>query len=575
MARGAKFDGSMGVNLLGELLPISTFRAARLGFVAAATAATAATAAMLTPWFTIFAPALFQAKYFPTDWTSSISTTGSFSTSFQIQDEVQRLMGVVVEKLPTTLAFQILQENISYPAFTWENLAFPEFILDGLDGLDSSDDFILTNATIKARIPALRSSLSCRPYDSSEINSALTLGHRTHEFFKFYPPSWGVGLAVKTFNVSNPLVVKLTGETCAYNKPNYNPLSVIFDTTIEGNTPSHSSFMAGLKGGGASDPRGYGLLSGNKIATNGHSCEPFVFIWGHFNVSGDQEPPDVFASAVACNPTVELVDVNMTFRGPELAIDSLEVDETSVRQTSFGEYLNTNIGRLSLFDYADTRSIFKDFEPQLFDGFASLLTTSPYALTPEDIGDPNKIQEVENAIKFQYGILQTQYIHIRDRSKPERTDATLPNYAATLPDQTTDALSYPAVVTVPNVNHRVIQDPMSTYILEGLLAVVLALTLISWALSPNPGVLPGSPTSIANVLFLAARGNLLEFIFKGGDGGPPPEDLFHKYIFWLGSRKVTGSDGGEQERFGIWVFTPEEFEVLIGERKSSKSAEVM
>ncbi|KAG8166269.1 hypothetical protein KVR01_004821 [Diaporthe batatas] len=562
MARSARFNGSMGSNLLGELLPVSTFRAARLGSVAAATAATAA---MLAPWFTIFSPALFQAKYFPKHLTASVLTTGSFSTSWPIGGEAQMLAGVVAGKLPTTLAFQILQENMTYPAFTWENLAFPEF---RLNAPDSSNGFNLTDTPIKARVPAIRSSLSCRPYGSSEINSALWLGHPKDKFFKMYPPSWGIGLAAETSNVSNPLVVKLTGETCAFDKPNYNPLSVIFDTTIGGTTPSHSSFMAGLKGGGRSDTRGYGLLSGNKIATNGHSCKPFVFVWGHFNISGDQEQTEVFASAVACNPTAELVDVNMTFREPELAIDSLEVDETSLRQTSFGEHIDTNIGLLSMFDYADIRSIFKDYQPQIFDAFASLLTTSPYALTPEDIGDPKRIQDVENAIKFQYGILQTQHIHIHDRSKPERSDATLPNYAATPLNQTNDALSYPAVITVPNVNRRVIQDPTSTYIIEGLLAVVLALTLISWALSPSPDVLPGSPTSIANVLSLAASGNLLEFIAKGGDGGPPPDDLFDKYIFWLGSRRVNGSDGGEQERFGIWVLTREEFEVMEESEKS-------
>lgn len=215
--------------------------------------------------------------------------------------------------------------------------------------------------------------------------------------------------------------------------------------------------------------------------------------------------------------------------------------------------------------------MFYNSQPQLFDAFASLLTISPYALTPEDMGNPDKTQQVEDAIKFQYGILQTQHLHTRERCSAERANATLPNHAATSPGDITDALTYPAVVAVPNGNHRVVQDPVSTYILEGLLAVVLILTLVSWAFSLRPGVLPRSPTSIANVLFLAAGGNLLEFMVKDIDGGRPEKDSFNKYIFWLGMRRVCGPDGVKQERFGIWVLTAEEFEVIMEERRRSKS----
>ena len=149
----------------------------------------------------------------------------------------------------------------------------------------------------------------------------------------------------------------------------------------------------------------------------------------------------------------------------------------------------------------------------------------------------------------------------------------MPNYAATTPDDITDALNYPAVITVANSNRRLIQNPTSTYILEGLLAAVLALMLISWVFSLKPGVLSRSPTSIANVLFLTSGGNLLQFIVKNPDGGPLSRDLLDKYIFWLGWRKVTGSNAGERERLGIWVFTAEEFQVVKEEQRRSNLAD--
>lgn len=559
MKRSAHYAESIGLNLLSQLPIISLFRAAQLGFVAAATATAAS---LLTPWFNIFTPSLFEASSFPTELGASLVTTGSFGDAGVPLDGAGWLVEWETPDFPTTLGFQILQRNMSYPAFTWENLAFPEF---SLNGLNTSDGYNMINATIEARVPAFRSSLSCKPY-TTKFSSNLTLGHTQEVDLS----SSSFGEYVDTVDVSNPLVFNLISEKCAYNTSNENLLSVTFDTTIEGVTPSHSSFMAGFAGG---DYGKYGLLSGNNIARNGVSCKPFVFIWGGFNLSGDQRQPEISFSAMACQPTVDVVDVNLTLRGPELAIGSVHVDDASARQTSFGEGLSIGIGVPSLFPYVDIRSMFNTSQPQLFDGFASVLTTSPYALTPEDIENPEKAQQVEDAIKFQYGILQTQHFHTMDRCEANRTNATLPNYAATSPEDITDALTYPAVVTIPNGNRRVIQDPVSTYILEGLLAVVLALTLVSWAFSLKPGVLPRSPTSIANVLFLAAGGNLLQFIVKNTDGGPPSRDLLDKYIFWLGWRKVPDSDEGERERFGIWVLTAKEFEVVKEEQRRSKLAD--
>lgn len=113
---------------------------------------------------------------------------------------------------------------------------------------------------------------------------------------------------------------------------------------------------------------------------------------------------------------------------------------------------------------------------------------------------------------------------------------------------------------------------MSTYILEGLLGAVLVLTLASWALAPRPDVLPRSPTSIANILSLAAGGNLLE-LMADKKGSLHSRSFFDNYRFWLGWRTVPstaeGRDGHGQKRFSIWVLTPEELE--LAKREESKA----
>lgn len=61
-------------------------------------------------------------------------------------------------------------------------------------------------------------------------------------------------------------------------------------------------------------------------------------------------------------------------------------------------------------------------------------------------------------------------------------------------------------------------------------------------------VLPRSPTSIANVVSLAAGGNLFEFLAENGEGGLRSPSFVDNHRFWLGWRRISGPNTSREEQ---------------------------
>lgn len=259
---------------------------------------------------------------------------------------------------------------------------------------------------------------------------------------------------------------------------------------------------------------------------------------------------------MGCNDKIEAVDVQVTFTSNNLTIDTTKppiTDETSVRVSPF--QIKREEARLwPYYGLVNCTS-----EPHTLDAFFGLLTTSPYAVPFQELGDSTKEDKVIAAIKAQHGLIRAQYISQTWRVRANETGAnsTLPNSFAS-PGQTTDEITYPAIATIYPGQLRVVQDPVSTRILEALVSIVLVLYLAAWWLTPRTDVLAASPTDVKTRLALAANGSLFEFL--PADGSSKTEEELSKCfgdhtVFWLGRRKPAE---GCEERFGIWALTPQE-----------------
>lgn len=141
--------------------------------------------------FTIFSGSLFRAQSVPGTAKMMLRASTSFFVDFNTQATGDDLRNDDVAGAFSSL---ILQGNLSYPSFTFENLIFPELLLD----IPSSANVTLKFSTLKLQtvVPAVRPRLDCRFYDFSKHRVNLT---RNIPYFE---------------RLIDPLGVVLDGEEC-------------------------------------------------------------------------------------------------------------------------------------------------------------------------------------------------------------------------------------------------------------------------------------------------------------------------------------------------------------------------
>ncbi|KAK0638805.1 hypothetical protein B0T16DRAFT_394651 [Cercophora newfieldiana] len=175
------------------------------------------------------------------------------------------------------------------------------------------------------------------------------------------------------------------------------------------------------------------------------------------------------------------------------------------------------------------------------DDFFTLLTTSPWAIPRTSLGDPSADDATRDAIKFQQGIIMAQLLATA-REPAELTTAT------SKPGDNDASQRFNTTTTVPDSRRRVVQDPVSTRILQGLLGAALLLLVLSWLFSPRTAVLAGSPTSVATQAALVSGGNLLGFLPVDAQWRTAEEMaavMGHGTRFWIGWGTVPNVDGRE------------------------------
>lgn len=170
-----------------------------------------ATTAMLVvgSLFTIFSGSLFQALAVPNSGLVALRANQSFVLSPSgNSDYNDKADGA------GSISSLILESNLSYPSFTYRDLAFPQLVLDTPG--DSNSTFDLSTVTIEATVPAVRSKLDCRLYDSSK--------HRFNHTRNY-----------TLLDTHNPLGVWIAGEECRlfpqYEQSKYNSLFSTFSNT--------------------------------------------------------------------------------------------------------------------------------------------------------------------------------------------------------------------------------------------------------------------------------------------------------------------------------------------------------
>lgn len=142
-------------------IPCAIYKEARSGNIGALATTTVL---LVSSLFTIFSGSLFQALAVPSTISIALRANQSFHPT--------PLGSVYRENAFVSL---ILDSDLSYPIFTHEDLAFPQFLPDA--AMEPSPSFDPSTVAIKAVVPAVRSRLNCCLYDFSKHRTNLTLNY--------------------------------------------------------------------------------------------------------------------------------------------------------------------------------------------------------------------------------------------------------------------------------------------------------------------------------------------------------------------------------------------------------------
>lgn len=496
LVRGSGFMSSLGLDLVNKHTLWLLYEETKTRSFEALASTLAVT---LTSFLTIFSASLF---------TSAIATS-NLPTELHVTKPIwYNARGAACDfgypDYSINSAELILVSNLSYPSFTYEDLILPTLEVNKTFlSAHSNTSAIEFNTTLLAARPSFT---QCRIFNSSQIHVNFTswrdIGVRVNIDSEECP--W-YGLDVwSNLDVPLPLAVDdleaeadLDSMLDEMENPEYLPLSVEAYFAVGGGT------------------RG--------IAARVRGCSQRLWVWGQWSTPMIQEgdsPQVLSVSALACNESMETVEVEALLFGPDLSIKPSRPPiphQSAASSVDMRWFFNEEMdygtpGHYPDYDlYNGLPYLSTNTTDRLFDTFFTLLTTSRYAVPLDMLGNQSHASTVAEAIKFHHRIIAAQ----RTAASLER----IPNGNTSMHDwgyeivPGTNETSYHATSSVPFDRHRVVQNEFPTRVLQGLLIGALICSLVSWYLihlTGGCGALPRSPNTIANAAALLVDGNLIE-----------------------------------------------------------------
>lgn len=365
----------------------------------------------------------------------------------------------------------ILANNLSYPSFTYEDLVLPTLEVDQTFlSAHSNTSAIEFSTSLLAARPSFA---HCHVFNSSQIRASNVTDRRNAD----------VGLHIDS-------------EECHSD--------VLSDTWNLWISPGVPGAYFGAGGGSWGDNFCQG-------------CSQRLWAWGRWSSSAGQQgdsPQLLSVSALACNESVETVEVEAVLFGPELGIKPsrppIPHQSAASSVDALGWFKSEN--EVTIYEpYTALPPLSTNTTDRLFDTFFTLLTTSRYAIPLEMLGNQSHASTVAEAIKFHHKIIAAQSIANLYRVPDDIR--IMRDWTYKIVPGTNDTSSYNATNSVPSDRPRVIQNEFSTRVLQSLLVGALICLLVNWyliRLAGGCGVVPRSPNTIANVAALLADGNLIQ-----------------------------------------------------------------
>ncbi|KEY66643.1 hypothetical protein S7711_01937 [Stachybotrys chartarum IBT 7711] len=456
LLRGASFNQSLGLKLMDCTKAVAFWRALHIGDATTAVASAAALASMLLAVGTapLFVTAPVQART-----TVSIPTRG-------LSDGSSGLSGTAIQCSScgdaANIASLILNGNVTYPPFTYEDLTFPAITADGA-GVTADDQ------TLGMTVSAMRPRLSCQVYTAQAMSTRMLPSSLTDDS-------------------GNNILVTIAGEPCR--------------------GPGDANMIINISPSSSNQTLREDALFGRATGrTNTGQCSDWMYVWGRLAGADTVSPSVDTIGAMACNETVESADTDVVYHGVGLKIDDAEVpvvDEATARPVEMA---------LQPLRYDLPVGL---AATDVLDPFFATLVSSRYAIDSQSLGSPSQasMTTIQDAIVKQHGIIRTQSLNYQLRSSPPlpESPSTGPTSATTT---TKSRITSTVIGNLRDTRTVLRQDAIATRILQSVLGILLLKLLGSWLLS-KPTLLPRPTTSIASVAAWLADGDILDYL------GPNP-----------------------------------------------------
>ncbi|CAI7625014.1 unnamed protein product [Penicillium discolor] len=339
---GVLFKGSMTVDYLDSLTTTNIIRSIRARhFAVLATTL----AALVSSFLLVVASGLYSAIEVPHQFRVNFTQETTFYRGNSA--DADQNAGIVVTK-------EILQKNLTFPRWTYDELAFPELSMD----MPSNET---ENLYADIRMPALRAAPACYFQTDSQLQWNFTkVNHGNESVYQ---------LSVLAPSMPCSLTDQDMGSTSLTSPP----------VSLKSQGPFGQSRM---------------LPCGNNFSANPAT----LYIWG--NIENDSAEK---ISAMTCIEAAETVDTLARFQLPGFHItdDHPPIpDESSARSAP-----NVGVPWISWNNLHTTGDIAKNSN---LDGFFTALVMGKYATPAENLLNPNSSDMVIKAINRQDRILRAQ-----------------------------------------------------------------------------------------------------------------------------------------------------------------------
>ncbi|KAJ5356294.1 Protein of unknown function DUF3433 [Penicillium concentricum] len=452
-------------------------------------------------FLTIVTSGLYSATDIPRHIVSNFTQNGSFPNPKAIApvalniDEYAEVTGIVTAKY-------ILQDNLTFPRWTWDGLALPEILPHALLG----PSWAIESSYVDLRVSALRAAPSCRLRTSAELNPNITLEDGSADKFR--------------------LTVNLPRLSCSYNTPKIN-----FTQELFSKKPLQSQHF------------GYSV---QYPCSKEDPMRPSPTLWTNSYIWGQLSNTSVKSiMALTCMQYAETVEssVRLKFPGLEIAEDHPPVPDESSAKFVPDVYVPIS----EWWVLGDRESY------PMTDAFFYFLTAGKYGIPIEDLGAPGKSEKVIKAIKRQIRLITAQQFNSYSRGTSNETKSrtrlvgniTMPNRLRLIQDATST---------------RILEGILGVMLVLGILGSVIMNT--DHVLPKNPCSIAAVASLLADSNLIDRRA--LEMTVPSAK--PLQSSLFSQCCAYLGWRDgkpspellAVGEEMGSRGKFTIYLDSEDE-----------------